>query len=196
MRDPFTFEERVALWVLAVLLACVAVAFVFAANQAGAAEAPPVPKAMPTPAPNYRTWFFAATAKDKDGLESDFSDELSLTETSRIATVTLAWDQSVSWSPSNPLTYRVYCGGKSRTYTNIVEAGTNLTLSLRLTPVSKTNRIVHVSFANASKAWTATHLSGPWAEIAATNVTLTNPAPSQLWRVEQPAKVVITKEML
>ena len=30
MRDPFTFEERVALWVLAVLLACVAVAFVLA----------------------------------------------------------------------------------------------------------------------------------------------------------------------
>lgn len=54
MRGSFTFEERVALWVLGALLACVAVAFVFAANQAGAAEAPPVPKAMPTPAPNYR----------------------------------------------------------------------------------------------------------------------------------------------
>lgn len=193
MRDPFTFEERVALWVLGALLACVAVAFVFAANQAGAAEAPPVPKAMPTPAPNYRTWFFAATATDTDGAESDWSKELAWTNSTRARGVTLTWDASISPNITN---YKVYWGGASATYTNTVSAGTNLTLSLRLTPVSKTNRIVHVSFANASKAWTATHIDGLWAEIAATNVTLTNPAPSQLWRVEQPAKVVITKEML
>jgi hypothetical protein len=190
MRDPFTFEERVALWVLGALLACVAVAFVFAANQAGAAEAPPMSKSAVLPP---RVWYFAATATDSDELESDYSNELVWTNSTRARGVTLTWDASVSPNITN---YKVYWGRSSNTYTSTVSAGTNLTLSLRLTPVSKTNRIVHVSFANASKAWTATHLSGPWAEIAATNVTLTNPAPSQLWRVEQPAKVVITKEML
>ncbi|HQL77161.1 MAG TPA: hypothetical protein PLU91_03115 [Verrucomicrobiota bacterium] len=193
MRGSFTFEERVALWVLGALLACVAVAFVFAANQAGAAEAPPVPKAMPTPAPNYRTWFFAATAKDKDGLESDFSDELSLTETSRIATVTLAWDQSVSWSPSNPLTYRVYCGGKSRTYTNIVEAGTNLTAQVRLRPPRLTNWVVTVT--GTGGLWFAQSTCGPWEAMSATSMVLTNPQRSGFWRTET-GRVAIAKEVL
>jgi hypothetical protein len=195
MRDPFTFEERVALWVLAVLLACVAVAFVFAANQAGAAEAPPVPKAMPTPAPNYRTWFFAATAKDKDGLESDFSDELSLTETSRIATVTLAWDQSVSWSPSNPLTYRVYCGGKSRTYTNIVEAGTNLSVTVRLARLLKTNRLVVVSSTSTGMFYGDT-MTGPWTYTSETNILTFNPSGNRFYRAVPGGAVRVTEAWL
>jgi len=40
MRDPFTFEERVALWVLAALLAMLC----FVALNAFGADAPPVPK--------------------------------------------------------------------------------------------------------------------------------------------------------
>lgn len=187
MKPRLTVEERIALVALLTCLALIVIAAFCIASAQGAAMTDT--KALVPPA----VWYFAATATDSDELESDYSNELVWTNSTRARGVTLTWDASVSPNITN---YKVYWGRSSNTYTSTVSAGTNLTLSLRLTPVSKTNRIVHVSFANASKAWTATHLSGPWAEIAATNVTLTNPAPSQLWRVEQPAKVVITKEML
>jgi hypothetical protein len=189
MKIGLTVEERIALVVTLALLAGLVV-FGFSVASSQGAEVPPVPKSV---VPPLRVWYFAATATDGDGAESDFSKELVWTNLSRARGVTLAWDPPVSPGITN---YRVYSGGKSATYTNSVSSGTNLTCEVRLAPALKTNRVVHVSSVNATSMWTSATLKGPWIQIAATNVSLTNPAPSQLWRVEQPAKVVITKEML
>jgi hypothetical protein len=51
-----------------------------------------------------------------------------LTATNRMV-VTLAWDPSPTTN-SGPITYKVYYGGRSGTYTNSVPAGTNLTASV------------------------------------------------------------------
>lgn len=192
MRDPFTFEERVALWVLGALLACVAVAFVFAANQAGAAEAPPVPKAMPTPAPNYRTWFFAATAKDKDGLESDWSNELVWTNSVRARVVTLAWDASPSPGVTN---YAVYHGRASRTYTNTTLAGTNLSVSVRLARPLLTNRLVVVSSTSTGMFYGDT-MTGPWTYTSETNILTFNPSGNRFYRAVPGGAVRVTEAWL
>ena len=52
MKARLTIEERIALAVLLALLAGLVVLGFSVASSQGA-EAPPVPKAMPTPAPNY-----------------------------------------------------------------------------------------------------------------------------------------------
>lgn len=192
MRDPFTFEERVALWVLGALLACVAVAFVFAANQAGAAEAPPVPKAMPTPAPNYRTWFFAATATDTDGAESDWSKELAWTNAVRARAVTLAWDASPSFGITN---YTVYHGGASRCYTNSTLAGTNLSVTVRLARLLKTNRLVVVSSTSTGMFYGDTY-KGPWTYTSETNILTFNPSGNRFYRSVPGGSVRVTEAWL
>jgi hypothetical protein len=191
VRVRLTVEERIALAVLLALLAGLVVLGFSVASSQGA-EAPPMSKSAVLPP---RVWYFAATATDSDELESDFSDELSLTETSRIATVTLAWDQSVSWSPSNPLTYRVYCGGKSRTYTNIVEAGTNLSVTVRLARLLKTNRLVVVSSTSTGMFYGDT-MTGPWTYTSETNILTFNPSGNRFYRAVPGGAVRVTEAWL
>ena len=90
---PCTLADRIVLWLLAALLAMLAglVVLGFSVASSQGAEAPPMPKAMPTPAPNYRTWFFAATATDTDGAESDWSKELAWTNAVRARATLEAW---------------------------------------------------------------------------------------------------------
>jgi len=88
MRGGFTFEERVALWVLAVLLAIVCYAFMHASSQG--AELPAVPKALVPPSVP-RIYYFAATATDTDGAESDWSKELAWTNAVRARATLEAW---------------------------------------------------------------------------------------------------------
>lgn len=195
MKPRLTVEERIALLALLLCLALIVLAAFCIASAQGATMTDT--KAMVSPAVTNapRVWYFAATATDIDGLESDFSDELSLTETSRIATVTLAWDQSVSWSPSNPLTYRVYCGGKSRTYTNIVEAGTNLSVTVRLARTLLTNRLVVVSSTSTGMFYGDT-MTGPWTYTSETNILTFNPSGNRFYRAVPGGSVRVTEAWL
>lgn len=156
-------------------------------SQSTAAMRPP--EAAPLP---LRTFFFAATATDNEGLESDFSAEVTLTNATS-GRVEVAWDYPyTNWTVTN---FTVFRGLASGAYTFApVHAGTNLSVAFWLVRAPKTNRVVHVSTLNATGMWTAATLKGPWIQVAATNATLTNPAPSQFWRVEQPAKVFIREE--
>lgn len=203
MRVRLTVEERIGLAVLLTLLAALVVFGFSVASSQGAevkgqrsevggqkSEVPAVPKAAVSVP---RVWYFAATATDVEGLESDFSTELVWTNATRARGVTLAWDASTSPGITN---YKVYWGVRAATYTNCVSAGTNLTCSVRLGREPKTNRVVHVSSVNATGMWTAATLQGPWIQVDMTNVTLTNPAPSQFWRVEHPARLFIREEVL
>ena len=115
----------------------------------------PLPPKVKTAIATTNTWFFAATAYSAEGLESDYSSEVSFTIIgSPAGTVTLAWDAS---SPAtNVAGYNVYVGGASRTYTNILNAGTNLTKTVQLGEVLSTNLVISL------KAYCATNIAGPW----------------------------------
>lgn len=188
MKARLTIEERIGLAVLLALLAGLVVFALSVASSQGA-ELPSAPKAV-VPAP--RVWYFAATATDSGGLESDFSAEVTLTNAAA-RRVEIAWDYPyTNWTVTN---FTVFRGLASGAYTFApVHAGTNLSVAFWLVRAPKTNRVVHVSTLNATGMWTAASLKGPWIQVAATNVTLTNPAPSQFWRVEQPAKLFIREE--
>lgn len=138
-----------------------------------------------------RVWYFAATASDDSGLESDFSNEVVLTNNTYASGVVLAWDASPSPNITN---YKVYYGRTNGIYTNTVSANTNLTIGFYLTKAPKTNRVVTVTTYGATGMLTAQSIKGPWIHVDMTNVTLTNPLPSQFWSVEKPAKVFITEE--
>lgn len=159
----------------------------------GAATADLEPKEVAT-VPSARTYHFAATATGANGLESDYSNELVWTNTTGAGRIMLGWDASPS---SNIVNYTVFRGLASGSYTFApVHAGTNLSVIFWLVRAPKTNRVVHVSSVNATGMWTAATLKGPWIQIAATNVSLTNPAPSRFWRVEHPARVFLSEEVL
>lgn len=88
-------------------------------------------------------YWFAATARDGAGQVSDFSDEVSITNTLRQRWATLDWNP-VEWKL--PITnYSLYVGRESRNYTTNFNAGTNLALTVELWP-KLTNLVVVVSF--------------------------------------------------
>jgi hypothetical protein len=187
MKPRLTVEERIALLALLTCLALIVIAAFCIASAQGATMTDT--KALVPPA----VWYFAATATDSDGLESDYSNELVWTNTIGASRIMCAWDAP---SSTNSITnYTVFRGLASGSYTFApVHAGTNLSVIFWLVRAPKTNRVVHVSSVNATGMWTAATLDGPWIQVAATNVSLTNPAPSQFWRVEQPAKLFIREE--
>jgi hypothetical protein len=187
MKPRLTVEERIALLALLTCLALIVIAAFCIASAQGATMTDT--KALVPPA----VWYFAATATDSDGLESDYSNELVWTNTIGASRIMCAWDAP---SSTNSITnYTVFRGLASGSYTFApVHAGTNLSVIFWLVRAPKTNRVVHVSSVNATGMWTAATLKGPWNQVAATNVSLTNPAPSQFWRVEQPAKLFIREE--
>ena len=112
-----------------------------------APEVPPVPmpKAMAIPTRPPAVWFFAATASDTNGLESDFSTELIYTNSLRTNLVALAWDAVTN----SKCTYRVYYGRASRTYTNAINAGTKMRVQFPLVTVL-TNIAITVSWPTKS----------------------------------------------
>ena len=142
-----------------------------------------MPPAVPQFAPRLvasvstQTWYFAATAVATNGLESDYSSEVSFSTTNRHVAVTLAWDPSPGTNTG--LRYNIYTGGASRTYTNTASAGTNLTLMVALYPPPLTNTLLTVTgtLGATNLAW-ASSLRGPWMLLGTTNYTGTNvPSP-------------------
>lgn len=142
------------------------------------AEQPSVPYVVIPP--NGPKWYFSATAVNEEGLESDYSEEVSYRlTTGPQAGVTLSWDRGEPSSANE--TYKVYRGKQSRAYTDTFKAGTNLTLTISPSP-SKTNRIVTVTTQNATNLAYASKLGVRWTFIGATNWTATNPASMRFWR--------------
>lgn len=188
MRVRLTVEERIA---LLVTLIGFAILVFWCVPKARGMDMNALVSPTVTNAP--RVWYFAATATDSAGLESDYSNELVWTNTIGASRIMCAWDAP---SSTNSITnYTVFRGLASGTYTfEPVHAGTNLSVAFWLVRAPSTNRVVHVSSINATSMWTSATLKGPWIQVAATNVSLTNPAPSQFWRVEQPAKLFIREE--
>lgn len=144
-----------------------------------AATKGPVPK-IPFVEPVTNTWYFAATATDKQGLESDYSEEISWSTTNQLPRVTLGWDPSPSTNVI--VDYKVYVGPASRTYTNAYSAGANLTLTLNLYPPVPTNFVVQVTSANATNLLWCSGLRQPWHLLGATNWAATNDFTRVFWK--------------
>lgn len=144
-------------------------------------KSPPVPKPRAVavlPKPTY-TFYFAATAFDRNGLESDYSNEVTYSTTNPMKAVTLAWDASIS--TNGPLTYWIYQGGASRSYTNHYAAGTNLALAVR-PALPRTNLVLTVTTSGATDLSWAPTLRGPWTSLNATNWSDTNPPAPRYFR--------------
>lgn len=142
---------------------------------------PPLPKLRARavlPKPTY-TFYFAATAFDKDGLESGYSNEVTYSTTNPMNPVTLAWDASIS--SNRPITYWIYQGGISGSYTNHYAAGTNLLLTLRPS-LPKTNLLITVTTTGATNLAWAPSLRGPWTSLNSTNWMATNPPAPRYFR--------------
>ena len=96
-------------------------------------------------------YYFAVTAINKDGLESDYSNEITFTNQVAISnkipvvrykTVNLAWDASTSAT-----SYRVYRGDSKGAYTTNFPCGTNLTLTVPLSrPVAAQGKNLVLTF--------------------------------------------------
>lgn len=132
---------------------------------------------IPPAKPGTNVYYFAATAKSVD-LESDYSDEVSYTNVLKSEFVTLAWDANPS---TNVVGYRIYFGRSSGQYTNVTEAGTNLTCSVRILPPVLSNVVITITSRNATNLQWTPKLGQPWTLLGATNWTATNPA-TRLWR--------------
>lgn len=124
-------------------------------------------------------FYFAATAKDDFGRESDFSNEAEYGYSGTVRYVTLAWDRSPT---TNPVTYTIYKGRSSRSYTNSYPAGTNLTLTVPLFDYELSNLVVTVTTTNATNLAWASGLAGPWAKLNTTNWSITNPTALRYFR--------------
>jgi hypothetical protein len=188
VRVRLTVEERIA---LLVTLIGFAILVFWCVPKARGMDMNALVSPTVTNAP--RVWYFAATATDSDGLESDYSNELVWTNTIGASRIMCAWDAP---SSTNSITnYTVFRGLASGSYTFApVHAGTNLSVIFWLVRAPKTNRVVFVTTWGATGMLTAATVKGPWIHVDTTNATLTNPASSQFWRVEQPAKLFIREE--
>lgn len=131
-------------------------------------------------------WFFAATATDKQGLESDFSSEVVLTNifsNSPISLVTLAWDKS---SGTNVITnYTIYFGSAHTNYTNLTLVGTNLTGTVRVLPAPLTNTVLTVT-TTGTNLYRSSTLNGPWISLGRTSYAVTN-SPSPFYFRSRPS---------
>lgn len=169
--------------------------FLFMAHQANGQTQSPTNLRLATNGPILpkipvefytNTWFFAATARDTNGAESEYSAEVALTNiysdtNPALSSVTLAWDPSPSIGISN---YAVYWGTNCRTYGNTQLAGLSLTSTVVLIPPPPpplTNLVVIASTTGgATDLWKSLCPSGPWSLIPGTNWVATNP-PSPLY---------------
>ena len=121
--------------------------------------------------------FFAATATDSFGLQSDYSTELEYDRPiGGPRSITLAWDQC---DPGD--TYPIHWGRLSGLYTRTDNAGTNLTFTIQLIPPPLTNVLLTVTGEDLSSAPTPT---GPWTRLNTNTWTLDSrlwPLDSGLW---------------
>lgn len=161
-------------------------------TAASGQDLPPLPKVAPLPP---KLFYFAATATENNGMESDFSNEVWHTNTNQSVTVTLAWDASLG---TNTITnYTVYMGRASGTYSNRTYAGTNLSATVRLYPPPKTNRVITLYTVNATNLQYSTRPQSPWLLAGKTNLCFTNPAIGLYYRPlgassNKPAKAFIS----
>ena len=125
--------------------------------------------------PSVRTYHFAATATDTNGLESDYSTEAVLRVTNRIQTVTCAWDPSAG---TNAIAhYTLYQGTAAGCYTNSVKTPTTQA-TIQVNPPVPSNLVVTVTSTGCTNlqyrqavgaTWTG------WALLGRTNLEVTNP---------------------
>lgn len=138
-----------------------------------AAVAQPLP-----PVTNRLSVYFAATSVDGSGLESDYSSEVSISmnDARGKSTVTLAWDHPAGWSN---LTYRIYRGNRTRTYTTNFNAGHTNQITIPIFAPRLTNLVVWVTSTNATNILWAPSLDfiGPWQLLGTTNWRRTNDPP-------------------
>ena len=140
--------------------------------------------------------FFAATATDSFGLQSDYSTELEYDRPiGGPRSITLAWDEC---DPGD--TYTIYWGRLSGLYTHTVDAGTNLQLTVILCPPPLTNVIVTVT--GQALEWSALP-TGPWCDITTMDIghwtldsglytwSATNPPAPSLYFRGSPAAITI-----
>ena len=139
--------------------------------------------------------YFAATATDEYGLESDYSEECVWTNNTLLMakSITLAWDPSPG---TNVITnYKVYRGQYSGWYDTNFNAGTNLTLQIPLYPPRLSNQVITITSVNATNLQYRSGLTGAWAPLGATNWAATNP-PTRFWRamgtrLSRPGRAII-----
>ena len=120
-----------------------------------AAKGPSVPKAVVVPGKPPAVYYFACTAHDATGLESDFSNEVAFTNSGKRTAVALAWDASAG---TNIAGYAVYRGRASSNYTNVTQVGNFTNATIQLVASQPTNVVVTVS--GLSTNWTATNPPG------------------------------------
>lgn len=123
--------------------------------------------------------FFSATAYDEYG-ESDFSNEISFTNSSNTNFITLAWDGNIT---TNVVGYKIYSGWYSSQYTNVYDAGTNLSLVVPIYGWPLTNWIITVIATNgATNIAQSGTIHGPWTNLNSTIWTATNPVSPLFFR--------------
>lgn len=156
------------------------------AIPAHASSLPPLPQAATIPP---RTFHFAATAVATNGLESDYSKEVTTTN----PTPNLAWDPSPT--PGCTYTYTIWRGTNTAHYTATWSAGTNTTFTVPPVP-DKTNRVLTLTTQNATniqyRPW-----GGTWWLANRTNLLLHNPPVGLQYRplgrsASKPARAWIT----
>jgi hypothetical protein len=153
----------------------------------------PIPKALTDPKPIY----FAATATDTNGVESDFSNEAVINHfngSNLVKTVTLEWDASPSPDITN---YTIHWGGASGTYSRSIYAGTNLVWTVDLLVPVHSNRVITIWTENATNIRYAARPCYPWLLAYKTNLCFTNPPAPALYyepmarSSNQPARIFI-----
>lgn len=108
--------------------------------------APPRPMLV-VPPPETNWVYLAATAVDDYTLESDYSNEAKVPYIGLPVTIIVAWDKSPG--TNRIVNYKVYYGDASRSYTNSVSAGTNLTVKVIVRELPRPPTIIMVSATNA-----------------------------------------------
>ena len=129
------------------------------------------------------TFYFAATASDTDGLESDYSEEVHWIRTNGgPRSVTLAWDSC------GDNTIKIYWGVAPGDYNHTVDVGPVTEATIELLPPPLTNCVVSVSATGPDMEWSF-FPDGPWVWMLSNTWTETNPPAPMLFFRGQGASV-------
>ncbi len=111
---------------------------------------------------------------------------LVFTNTGASNRITLAWDWGTNWLCANPPTnaYSNFLawGETLDAMTNIVNAGTNSSITVTLIPPPLTNRLIQVTTVSATNLQWSLTPRGPWTSLNVTNWTATNPPAPRYFR--------------